>query len=663
MVQLNPSDRNHPTYPQDVITVTKASHTYNGTISHVNSEVNTSTRYVDGAVEVKSVPEETRKAMLSLFTSSQTKIQEAQMGARLSRGIGIAVTVIGCLTAIGAGISQHNALISANTAGVLYASSLGAAVAGIIGIVQNSKLLGSLTNDFKENAVSQAAWADPIDKVVAQRQNTGKKGFSYVFSKNLKDVTVHPKEVEQLWIDGLGKLLGKQQEDLSAFKENLFGEKEIAYAWPENYIPNLEIGQKTISGPTLNAMAAKYRDCHANYQVFDSLINQQELELQRALESTRQWIESQRAQAMQPALHMYNNGLQEAKHLYDYACQAYQVAHDNKIHTVENAYSYTIYNPEDPEEVSHKRRLDSMRNDTMKEIESEYNQALSRLLMRYNNDVAQCEFLYKQTKYLVKTFFEPHFTKLDTEGQNALESIQSQHSEGENEFIHSLNQIILKRSPFDFQDMDLPTPVVIKKWNLSDFSNIPSWNTMYETIPQYQRSYATKVSQSAWDMFWGAQGFRKYAYKNCDWSKRAYDHTRFPLRKGWFSLDNEHIANNSFRQPVIVPPAPLRKARVPQQQPAFKPQPTASSSRSTPSQPNGMGLNQKSVSFGTTTRRPEKRNDTPPNSQGVNTNSRTAVGTGGTIRREETKNDTPPNSQGANTNSKTAIGTGGTIRR
>jgi hypothetical protein len=517
-------------YQADTIQAVQLSHEYSGSVTQNSSNQ----KIINNSVVITSVDDKTRAEALAYFNSCHQNAKDAQQNYESEKSKGIAATVIGFSTWIGGSIGLAASLISPPTAITAIVIGLAAAAFGSHKTSQNQQIIHDLEQDQSAIQNQIDLWQDPIHLAVEQRQLSGSLGFKYVFDKHLKNRIVHPEEVKALWMRDFSQMLLSQQ-SISAFSSDLLGKSKLEYAWNGSPFEDLQINNRNVSASQLEAMANRYQECSTEYKFFNANINKQIEALNNQYQAIKQEFSNQRSIWIQPALYIYNTGIQVAKALYNQAISRFIYERTFAIEEVErdcnNALrqNYTF---------DARRQIEAIKKDAIAKIHRDYDYHPGVLAVEdaYRRDRLMCSFLFDQSKLVVDSFFDQRTQRLDTELVQANQQIEQQRHIGESYFSHLLNKI-LHGSSEEIKNLHFSPPTVTKQWALSDFGCVPSWNDIYGRTPQFQPAFSTTLTKDIWNLFWGTQGLGGFASSPIhSWGQSHSDHSRFSLPRHYFNL-------------------------------------------------------------------------------------------------------------------------------
>lgn len=630
--------RNNPIYPQDEITVIRPTHKFRGQVTQISQEeikgkVATHCRIIDDAILVRSVDEKVRQSALDYFSSAQERASSGKEAHRSERNWGIAKAVIGATTGIGAGVGLAASLIAPPLAIPGMIASLAVSAWGTHQTIENQKAMDHLQQDLSTLRAHKEFWHDPIQNIQKERQAAGELGFSYSFAKRLKNTILHPEEVSALWVRDFGDMLSNPS--IESFSKHLLGKEQLAYAWKEGKIPDLEIGTQHLSSDTLQKMALQYQECSQHFERFKSHIQNEMRALGNQADQIAQDIETQRRRWLLPAHHLYDAGVREAKFYYHQALGPFLSERDLAIAEAERTYHYRIYDPMCPDERRYKLQLDDLRNQAIAQIHRAYacHPTVLSIERAYRKDLQMCGFLFEQSKQVANSFFDEKVRQNESEANKARLMIEEQRARGEQFYSHALKQIMEGTKTRDLHKTLLSAPVIERKWQLSPQIMEPSWHEVYGRAPRFQTSFADTIQEGIWNLFWGDSCLGVFSRSpSSRWNSWTYDRTRSPFQARWFyqSAVPSRPEPRMFCQRVVVPPAPARRPVSTQRAPEPRRK-----------EPNGVGVRPSPTenAMGRTERRPQpvverrdQENRPPRNPNGIAVVA-PGSGFGGTQRR------------------------------
>lgn len=539
-------------YPPDTIEVLRPSHTYTGKITEAGSN----SKCLDNAVCITGVDDKTRAAALAYFNSCNQNAVEAQQHHGSEKNKGIAATVIGVSAGLGGCIGLAASLVAPPIAAPMIIFGLATTIFGAHQTSHNQKIIRNLEDDSSAFLAQRELWKDPLHRVIEQRQLAGAQGFSYVFNNNLKNTIIHPEEAKSLWIRDFSRMLLSPQ-TTDAFSADLLGKTKMEYAWDGSPLHDLEIKNRKIPVSVLETMTARYQECREDYQRFKAKINKEIRDLDNHHQSLKQAISNQRNLWLQPAHHLYNEGIQEAQILYNQAIEQFIRERDFAIAEVEQEYNNALRCCTDTLEA--REHIRAIRRDAIATIHRDYERhpAIIAITEAHRRDRLMCSFLFDQSKSLVDAFFDQRIHQLEIETTHARQQIEQQRVDGECYFSHELNQILQG----NFRFLRFTPPSVRRKWELSNFGLEPAWNDVYGRVPRFQTTFATTLTEDAWNLFWGNRGLGSFASSPISsWSRVSSNGTRFPFKQRWFNLHTipHEPRRRMFCQRVVFPTQPTR---------------------------------------------------------------------------------------------------------
>lgn len=554
-------------YPQDDIRIIRPTHKFMGQITESSIKPQTSkpfathVRIIDDAVMVESVDDKTRQVAIDYFNLSTQKASDEKELHQFKVNKGIFATVFGIGVGASASYSLAASMITLPFAAPAIACGIAAAIFGIDQLARNQNAINGIKEDLHTLQQHKEQWNDPIDQVITHRKRAGAEGFEYVFKNKLKHEALHSEEVSALWLRDFRKQLTGQDSINKIFSDDLLGKKRLEYAWDGRPLPDLEIANQKISSSLLNLMASRYQECSAKYHLFEADISNELNAINNKRKSLLNEISNLRSRWGQPALRMYDSGIEEAKYLYNNSLQACIREKNLAIDEYKRAFHYVVVNPENPEEQAYKSRLDALCCDAINGVQNEFNTHHNTIQEAYKRDCRMCKVLHDQATLVVDSFFDQRIRLLDSEVARANDQIQMQLQNGQQHFANLLDRILRPHSEIALVNQCISSPSVLRNWKLSNLDLEPSWNEVYGKLPGFQSSFANDVTESAWNLFWGHNGLGRYAVCSSKaWNGIDKDRSTFPFKQRWFNL---HTApqprERMFCRTIVVPPPPFQR--------------------------------------------------------------------------------------------------------
>lgn len=543
-------------YRPDMIQALQASHDYSGTITQSSGNH----KCINNAIHITSVDDKTRAEALAYFNSCQQSAAEAQLHHNKEKNRGIAATIVGVSAGVG-GIGLAAAFVAPPVAAAIGICGLATTIFGARKIARNQEIIKHLEQDWSNFQSQRELWRDPVHQAIEQRRLAGSQGFGYVFNNNLKHTIIHPEEAKALWVRDFVQLLSRPA-SISAFSADLLGKAKLDYAWNGAPFHDLEVGNRILSAALLQGMAVRYQECSREYQHFQARINEEIRSLDHQYQVIKQGIENQREAWLQPAYHIRDMGIQEANMLYNQAINQFIRERDLAISEVERDCNFALRECVD---MNDRAQIQSIRNTMIASIRRDYDHHPEVIAIEeaYRRDRLMCSFLFDQSKSTVDAFFDQRLHQLDREATHARQQIDQQRVNGEGYFAHHLNQI-LQGSEANINCLHVSPPMMMRQWALaSNYTMEPSWNEVYGRRPRFQTTFATTLTEDAWNLFWGDRGLRRFASSPIhSWKSFASDRSYFPFQQRGFHLHSiRHTPRQRmFCQRVVIPT--MRTTRV-----------------------------------------------------------------------------------------------------
>lgn len=561
--QDTPYLRSSQSYPQDNVSVIRPTHKYMGQITESVIKPSSnwskkSVRTVDDAVVIESVDDKTRQVAQDYFTDCTKNASHEKAIHKTEVNKGIGATVCGVSLSAGAGYCLAASVLSLTFAAPAIIGGIAATILGIRQIRHNQKAIDGIQEDISSLKRKKDQWNDPIDSIIDQRRRAGTDGFVYVFDNLLKNKSIHPEEVNALWLRDFSRMLSNHSSISKVFSDDLLGKKRLDYAWDGRPLPDLDITNQRYSSSLLNTMATRYQECRKAYYQFEDHIHSELRDIDRNRSSLLNEINSMRSRWTQPAYRLYYNGLHEAELLYNNALAVCTREKDVAIAEYRKAFHYVIKNPQNADEVAYKSRLDSLCCDAIAAVEKEYLNNSHAIEQAYERDRRMCTFLYNQAKVVVDSFFDNRVRQLDSEVAQARNLVEQQRQNGHQHFTNLLDRILHPSSELALIQQSISQPLSIRNWRLSNLALEPSWNDVYGQLPRFQPAFSSDISENVWNLFWGNNGLGRYAASPINsWSQLDSDRSFFPYQRGWLNLhQTPQPRERMFCRPVIVPPPP-----------------------------------------------------------------------------------------------------------
>ncbi len=557
----NMFNRHSAQYPKDEVRVLRPTHQYSGLVSQIGQTHTSSERCVDNAVVITSVDDRTRQTAHEYFTSLVSETSKNQDKHTTNRNKGIATTVLGSLTATASiaclAVSPFAPLVIVS----ILVGSIATAALGIKQLHHHQKALSELHIDKDVLKNQNEQWNDPINLIVSQRKRAGIEGFQYVFNNNLKNNAIHPEEVKALWTRDFVKLMNNPINPVQIFNENILGKTRFQYTWDASPQP-IQTVQGTIFPMQLNKMASLYHDCHQAFNRFEKEID---LEFNAIILRRSELIKEAsllKAQWLVPAERMYSLGSQEAESLYQSSYNALVQQRDNEIASIERAYYYNVRNTGDEEEVRYKAHLQSLCRNAIDATHQEFKRhpAVLSIQDAYEKDRRMNTLLYNQSKLVVDNFFDQRLRELDREVIQAKQQVEQQRSNGLQHFTNLLNRVLHPQNELALDSLSISSPLIMRNWKISNLDL--NWHDVFGKLPHFHSSFASDITENAWNRFWGAQGLGRFASQPThSWKTLFSDRSHFPFQNDWFRVKtySQQFQRPTFCRPVVVPPPPFHR--------------------------------------------------------------------------------------------------------
>lgn len=562
-------NRYDPQYTQDNVRIIHPSHQYLGTLSHTSESLSSrsSERIIDNAILVTSVDNRTRQAAYEYFTSLADQTSKKQQAHTSERNSGITATVLG--TSLGAGASYYlatTAVISPLLTIPVLAGSIIATAMGINRWMRSQKAINQLHMNINTLQQQKEQWNDPADSIIRQRKRVGSEGFQYVYNNDLKNKIVHPEEVSGLWTRDYIQLMNDPIDPIPIFNNDLLGRARLHYSWGNTLPQPIQVGQEIILAPHLDKMVNLYQKCYEAYSIFESNIANELSAINTLRTQYLNEISLLRAQWLIPAERMYQLGSQEAEHLYQSGLNALTRQRDLEIAGIAKTYQYTVRNPLDTEEVKYKAQLDNLCREAIEAARQDFQKhpAVIAIQRAYEKDRRMNTLLYHQSKRVVDNFFDQRIHQLDCDVAIAKQQVEQQRPNGYQHFTNLLKRIFHPSNDAALDHLSISSPQIIRHWNIPN-PNLPlNWHDVYGQLPSFHSSFASDISENAWNCFWGTQGLGRFASQPThSWNTCFTDRSHFPFQDDWFSVKTysrqQQPLHPLFCRPVVVPPPPFKR--------------------------------------------------------------------------------------------------------
>jgi hypothetical protein len=494
------------------------------------------------------VDEKTRKRAQEYFASLTEQASAVEGVQKTKYWIGLAKALGGALGTGLAGAGVYASLLAIPPAALIALAGVAVAITGGREYLDSSAQLEKVQKDLSAFDAESRQWDDPLPKIADQRRLAGSKGFQYAFGNDLKGKVVHPDEVRALWRQECKQLLQNHGALTQVMDEDLLGEKRLSYAWENQPVEALEVQGRRISGALIEAMTLKYRELREKYQQYQAHM---EGEL-NALEAEKQRLHAEVSRAsrrwLAPAQSMHDLGMREAKLLYDRALEPYLQEKQRALRELEASFCSTP------------GKLEFMHTQEVASIEDRFRNHPAVLAIKhaYQRDRDMCDFLYSQTKLLVDSFFDSQVRVIDSEIKQNKHLVRTEWNYGMQHLSGILDRILSARAEGEVQNIGISAPQMGRSWRISTYCREPSWQEIYGRQPQFQAQFAARITQDAWNLFWGNEGLGRYAAEPIDcWERLSSSCSAYPHRERVFNLHRLPVCSvvrGMFSQPVCVPP-------------------------------------------------------------------------------------------------------------